>query len=115
MEQHPESALWKVGSLDAVDGKTAFSMASTDPIARDVVEHYVEMLGTGIVNLANEFRPEAIILGGGVCAEGEALLRPLEAFLAREVFAGEKGPAVKLVIATLGNSAGILGASALWL
>ena len=115
MEAHPESALWRVGSLDAVDGKTAFSMASEDEIAQHVVKNYIEKLGTGIVNLANEFRPEAIILGGGVCAEGDALICPLEKFLAKEIFAGDKGPAVKLLVATLGNSAGILGASALWL
>lgn len=115
MESHPESALWQVGSLDAVDGKTAFSLASTDSVAASVVENYIEKLGTGIVNLANEFRPEAIILGGGVCAEGDGLIRPLQAFLDHEIFAGEKGPSVRLVIATLGNSAGILGASALWL
>ena len=116
MEAHPESALWKLApTTDAVDGKTAFACAATDPVAKSVVDRYIRMLGTGIVNLANEFRPEAVILGGGVCAEGDALIVPLQAFLDREIFAGDKGPSVKILTATLGNSAGILGAAALWM
>ena len=71
------------------------------------------MLGTGIVNLANELRPEAVILGGGVCAQGENLTRPLTKVIDDELFAGKRGPEVKLLIATLGNTAGILGAAAL--
>ena len=116
MEAHPESALWQEGTLDAVDGKTAFAAAAKgDATASAVVKGYIEKLGTGIVNLANEFRPEAVILGGGVCAEGDRLILPLQEFLDREIFAGSKGPSVRIVTATLGNSAGILGASALWM
>jgi hypothetical protein len=33
----------------------------------------------------------------------------------REIYAGNRGPAVKILTATLGNSAGLLGAAALWL
>ena len=32
-----------------------------------------------------------------------------------EIYAGDKGPAVKILIATLENSAGLLGAAALWM
>lgn len=115
MEAHPESEMWKAGGLDDVDGRTAFLYMDTDPTAREVIQNYVEKLGCGIVNLANEFRPEAVILGGGVCAEGERLLSPLREILKRELFAGSKGPEVVLLRAELGNSAGISGAAALWL
>ena len=113
MEAHPDSAMWEIGSLDAVTGKTAFDYAETDEAARAVVARYIEMLGAGLVNVANALRPEALILGGGVCHEGEALTRPLREILHRELFAGERGPQVKLVIASLGNDAGLLGAAAL--
>ena len=73
------------------------------------------MLSVGLVNIANIFRPEAIILGGGVCAQGDNLVKPLQAILDEELFAGAMGPQVKIVIAELGNSAGILGAAALLL
>ncbi len=115
MEAHETSKMWEIGSLDQVTGKTAFDYYGVDEYAKNVVDKYMEMLGTGLANLANEFRPEAILLGGGVCAQGDTLLKPLQAFLDRELFARDKGPQVKICIATLGNSAGVLGAAALWM
>ena len=107
--------MWEVGGLDKVDGKTSFDYAGVDETAKQVVENYLYMLGVGLVNIANEFRPEAIILGGGVCAQGDALVKPLQAQMDREIYAGDKGPAVKIITATLANSAGLLGAAALWM
>ncbi len=109
------SKMWEIGSVDAVNGKTAFAYAETDESAASVVKNYIQMLGCGIVNVANELRPEAIILGGGVCNEGDALTTPLQYILDTESFAGARGPRVNLLTARLGNRAGILGAAALWL
>ena len=67
----------------------------------------------GITNFANIFRPEVVILGGGVCAQGDTLVKPLQALLNKEIFAGALGPQVPIVIAQLGNSAGLLGGAAL--
>ena len=115
MQANPESKMWEVGDLSRVDGKTSFDYKDVDDAAKAVVERYLEMLGVGLVNLANEFRPQAILLGGGVCAQGDALVKPLQEKMDKELYAGKKGPAVKILIATLGNSAGLLGAAALWL
>ena len=115
MQADKNSKMWEIGSLDNVTGKTAFDYYDVDEAAKGVVDNYIEKLGVGLTNLANEFRPQAMILGGGVCAQGDTLLKPLQAFLDREIFAGQRGPQVKLHIATLGNSAGLLGAAALLL
>ena len=115
MEKNPESKLWEVGSLDTVTGKTAFDYWENDEVAKAVVENYIEMLGVGIVNIANLIRPEIVILGGGVCAEGERLIHPLQEMLDREIHGGDIGPAVKIVTAELGNDAGLLGAAALFM
>lgn len=77
------------------------------------MDGYIEKLGVGITNIANEFRPEAVILGGGVCAQGDNLIKPLQEFVNKEIFAGNKEPQVKILTATLGNNAGLLGAAAL--
>lgn len=114
MQAHPESLMWEVGSLEDVDGKTAFAYRDKDVYAKRVVDDYIRCLGFGIVNFANVFRPEKILLGGGVCAEGENLIRPLRQIMDRDLFGGDMGPAVPVDIASLGNSAGILGAAALW-
>jgi len=113
MEADRDSKMWEIGSLDAVDGKTAFDFMHCDESAKKVVDNYIEMLGTGIVNLANELRPEIVMLGGGVCAQGDELIIPLQKFVDGEIFGGELGPKVKIVSAKLKNSAGILGAAAL--
>lgn len=112
MERDRESLMWQ----DAVvDGATAFKYMDSDLSARAVVDGYIEKLACGIVNLANELRPEAVILGGGVCNEGKRLTAPLQQILDREIFGGDHGPRVDIITARLGNRAGILGASALWM
>ena len=115
MQANKDSKMWEIGALDNVTGKTAFDYKDVDESAKQVVENYIEKLGVGITNVANEYRPEAIILGGGVCAQGDTLIKPLQEFLDREIYAGSKGPQVKLLTATLENGAGLLGAAALWM
>ncbi len=113
MEAHKDSKMWEIGSLDKVTGKTAFDYKDCDPYAKAVVDNYIKHLAFGITNLANIFRPEAVILGGGVCAQGDELVKPLQKIVDTDIFAGELGPRVPIVIAELENSAGLLGAAAL--
>lgn len=113
MQAHKDSKMWEIGALENVDGKTAFDYREKDVYAKEVVDSYIAHLACGLVNFANIFRPEAIILGGGVCAEGDNLVKPLQAMMDREIFAGKMGPQVPIVTAELGNSAGLLGAAAL--
>ncbi len=113
MQAHKDSKMWEIGAIENVDGKTAFDYREKDAYAKEVVDSYIAHLACGLVNFANIFRPEAIILGGGVCAEGENLVKPLQAIMDREIFAGKMGPQVPIVTAELGNSAGLLGAAAL--
>ena len=113
MENHRDSKMWEIGDLDKVTGKVAFDYKEVDVYAKEVVDNYIEKLACGITNYANIFRPQAVVLGGGVCAQGDNLIRPLQKILDRGIFAGELGPKCEVRIATLENSAGILGAVAL--
>lgn len=113
MEAHPDSKMWEIGSLDAVNGKTVFDYAPVDAYAKEVLDSYIEHLACGLINYANIFRPEVILLGGGVCAQGDNLIKPLQAIMDKEIYAGDKGPRVPILIAELENSAGLLGAAAL--
>lgn len=115
MQAHPESKMWENNDLERVDGSTAFACKDCDETAKAVVEGYIEKLSCGIVNLANEFRPEAVILGGGVCAQGDNLVKPIQKNLDAEIFGGKYGPKVEILIAKLKNAAGLLGAAALWM
>lgn len=116
MIAHTDSALWELcgGNADNVNGKTAFDgMRAGDKTATQVVKKYIEYLAAGIVNVANVFRPDAVLLGGGICKEGDTLLKPLKKLLARSVYGGQEYAPVALERATLGNDAGIFGAARL--
>ena len=113
MQAHPDSKMWEIGSLDAVTGKTVFDYAPIDAYAKEVLDSYIGHLACGLVNYANIFRPEVILLGGGVCAQGDNLIVPLQKLVDNEIYAGVKGPRVPILIAELENSAGLLGAAAL--
>lgn len=113
MEKHPESVMWQIcgGVLDNVDGKTSFdAMLAGDKTAKKVVKDYIRYLGEGITNFCNVFRPDAVLLGGGVCAQGETLLKPLRKFVGSNIFGGVAYAPVKILTATLGNDAGVYGA-----
>lgn len=113
MHAHPESRMWETYTLEDVSGKTVFDYADTDETAAGVLNSYLEHLACGLVNYANIFRPEAIIIGGGVCAQRERLTRPLQELFDRELYAPGIGPEVPIIVAELENSAGLLGAAAL--
>ena len=115
MEAHKDSKMWQDGGLDTVTGKTSFDYKDCDPYAKEVVENYITYLAEGITDIANIFRPEVVLLGGGVCAQGDNLVKPLQAKVDENIFAGDLGPKVKIKIAELENAAGILGAAALLL
>lgn len=116
MQNHKDSLMWELGSIDNVTGKTPFDYAKKDKYAAEVVNNYIEMLGSALTDIANIFRPEAIIIGGGVCAQGDNLIIPLKQKIQSELFGADFGsPEVVLRIAELGNKAGLLGAAALFM
>lgn len=82
-----------------------------DPAMKELVDLYIRRLGTGIVNIVNIFRPQLVLLGGGISAQGEVLLAPIREMLKDNCFGGEKGELPEMEIASLGNEAGMTGAA----
>lgn len=115
MGRSPESLLWKLcgGDESKVEGRTAFDAAGLgDEAAKRVLDEYLHGLSLGLINLVNIIQPEVICLGGGVSnAEDALLLEPLREL----VFAGtyDKNSPTRLVKASLGNDAGVVGAAML--
>lgn len=78
-----------------------------DVIAQLVWKESVEAIGFALAAYINILAPEIIIIGGGVSKAGDALLTPLNDYLdSRLTF--QRKP--KLVIAGLGDHAGMIGA-----
>ena len=116
VQNAPESIMFAEvgGDLSKISGKTAFAAAKKgDVVAQAVVDKYIRYVSEGVVNYINIFRPEVLIIGGGISAEGEYLLAPIKEFAAKYSYAGSFAPKVEIVCATLGNDAGIIGAAAL--
>lgn len=115
MQRDTSSAMWKfAGSLDKVNGRTAFECAKQgDKAATEVINNYIYYLSEGLLNFCNIFRPQAIILGGGVCAQGDYLLNRVRELLEDQNYGFEGTPKVDLLIASLGNDAGLVGAASL--
>ena len=115
MEEDTGSEMWKTYTPQTVSGKTPFEYAETDIAAKQVVDWYVKHLACGITNLANVFRPQVVMLGGGVSEQGERLTVPVQRLVDKELFAGTDFAPVKVVKASLGSRAGAYGAAALWM
>ncbi|MBQ8249033.1 MAG: ROK family protein [Clostridia bacterium] len=97
-----------------VSGKTAFAaMKQGDAPAKEVVDMYISYLACGIISMINIFQPEILVIGGGICNEGDNLMKPLEELVFAGTFTGRRIAATTLKIAELGNDAGIIGAAAL--
>lgn len=115
MALHKDSLLWQLCNqdIDAVNGKIIFeALKSGDKTAKAVINRYLTYLSEGIINFVNIFRPEAVIIGGGISAQGEVITKPIQRKVNRYMLGGKNSPAVKVVAATLGNDAGIFGAAA---
>lgn len=110
-----ESKMWQTYIPETVSGKTSFEYMDVDESAKAVVDWYVGNLICGIVNIANIFRPQIVIIGGGVCEQGEKLIAPIRKGVESELFAGTDYAPVKVEKATLGKRAGAFGAAALYL
>lgn len=108
------SLISEAESEGRVSGRTAFNAAKLgDRYAREIVDGYIYYLADGITNMINIFQPEIVAIGGGVSGEGDNLLVPLRELVDRAQYTRDSKKKAKLVIATLGNDAGIIGAAAL--
>lgn len=116
MEETKDTVLWEMcESLDKISGKSAFLAMRKyqDKAATEVCEKYIKYLAAGITNIMNVFQPEVISIGGGVCNEGDPLFAPLREIVYRENYGRNTVNQPKIVRATLGNDAGIIGGAAL--
>ncbi len=115
MEADKESKMWEIaGGLDKVDGRTAFdAMRVGDIIASKVVHDYIYYIAVGLVDMINIFQPDVLCIGGGICKEGDTLLKPLQKYIEQERYSQYSEKQTRLCVAELGNDAGIIGAACL--
>lgn len=99
------------GRLENINAKMIFDAAKEgDQLGKETVDRMIKYLSIGIINVCNILDPEIIAIGGGVSKAGDYLIKRLKTEVSNMFFT----PNIKygdIVLAQLGNEAGILGAA----
>lgn len=99
------------GKRENINAKIIFDAAKEgDQLGKETVDRMIKYLSIGIINAFNILDPEIIAIGGGVSKAGDYLIERLKAEVGKMLFT----PNIKygnIVLAQLGNEAGILGAA----
>ena len=116
MLKNKRSLLWKMcPEIEMVSGKVPFEAAKKgDATAIKVLDNYVKYLGEGILNYCNIFRPNAIVLSGGIANAGDYLFDRVIKYVADRNYGYKMTPEVKILPAKLGYDSGKIGAAALF-
>ena len=116
MRSNKRSLMWKISpDIDLVGGRVPFEAAKQgDPTALAVIDNYVKYLGEGILNFCNIFRPNVVVLSGGLANAGAFLFDKVNKYVEERYYGYKSTPAVKVVPAELGYDSGKIGAAALF-
>ncbi len=82
-----------------------------DALSKEIAEEFGECLGKGLSVIATIINPEAIVIGGGVSKAGQVIIDYTMPSFKENVFS-DCGK-LKMLLATLGNDAGMYGAARL--
>ena len=113
MKQDLDSSLWPVvRSGEKLNGKMIFEAADQGDLAAvQAVSRYYRYLTAGIANGIRVWDPDCVIIGGGISNRGPRLTEELQERLTREL--GHETDIPPVLLARLGNDAGIIGAACL--
>jgi len=100
------------GQLEDIDAKIVLDAAieDKDPVGLECLESLATHLGIAIANLNDILDPEIFSIGGGVSKAGQPLLDIINQAVALRLTYPEIA-VPKIVLAKLGNDAGIIGAA----
>ena len=115
MKEYPDSVMHEIAEQEGkVSGRTAFdAMRKGDIAGIKVVNNYIKYVACGLINIVNALQPEIICIGGGICNEGDTLMKPLNRYVHAERYSIHSKIQTKILRAELGNDAGIIGAAIL--
>jgi glucokinase len=101
-----------VADSRGLDGSmiTAAALAG-DPASIGLLAELGQWLGEGIAMVASVLDPAVVVIGGGVAAAGDLLLRPARESFAAHLSGRANRPHLDIRGARMGNDAGIIGAA----
>jgi glucokinase len=102
------------GGIDAIRGEDVTAAAlQGDAQALAVVATFADWVAIGLVNLANLYDPERIVLAGGLSADPHLFLDPITESFEATLFGGSVRTRPTIAFAELGPMAGGIGAALL--
>lgn len=115
VKKEPDGSLDRLALLykenSQITAKNVFDLARDgEKISVEVIDEVSFYLGFALANIANTLNPDKIVLGGGVSKAGEILLKPLSVYFKKFSFPTIAN-STELVLAKLGNDAGVIGAA----
>lgn len=116
MELYPDSLLHECAKeIGRINATVAFMAAKRgDPVGIKLINDYVMYLSEGILNYCNIFRPDIVVLSGGVANEGEYLISKIRNYVENREYGYKNSPKVEIKQAELGYNAGKIGAASLF-
>lgn len=100
------------GDPQSLTGQMVTQAATAgDPAATELFADLGRWLGEGIASMVAILDPELIVIGGGVSEAGDLLLGPTEVAFARQLTGRGHRRQADIVLAVLGNDAGMIGAA----
>ncbi len=104
-----------LSSYDSITIKDIFLSKDKDRACREAVDSFVSDLKEVLININVVFRPEAILLGGGLSDFSSCFLPELNQRIQEDNSGFEENHHTRILIAENKNDAGIIGAASLWL
>ena len=99
------------GCLDKINAKIVFdAYRHKDKLAKDIIERFKNYLAIGIAGVVNTLDPDIIAIGGGLSKSSDIILEGLKDMTRKHILYKKENFA-DIVVATLGNDAGIIGAA----
>jgi len=111
---NPDSSLARILDPGEISGETVVAAADAgDETARALVTEVGRSFGQGLAGLVNIFDPELIVIGGGLGSVGESIVGPARRVLTDALHGGRLRVPPAVQVASLGPSAGAVGAALL--
>ena len=100
------------GDIDLLSSPIVFSAAEEgDPLALKVINEAASYLGMSITTCIHAVNPEIVTLGGGLAERGQMFIEQVRESVKK--YAMKKYRDTPIVIAKMGDNAGVLGAAAM--
>ena len=112
IQQDKSSILYMCeGRLDKINAKMIFdAYRQGDKLAKEIIERFKDYLSTGIAGGVTTLDPDIISSGGWLSKSSDIILKDLKEMIRHHILY-KKEKFADIVVATLGNDAGIIGAA----